>query len=426
MSYDGTDQIPGSGDPYQAAGPGPHGQPVGQAATRELVRDPYSRLGGVASGLAHYLGLDVSIVRLGFVLFTIFSSGAGLIVYLLAWLVVPRAEYWPPVSGARPIRSITGREVGIGMAVLGALLFLFFSGGGTAQILVPVLLVAGGVWLLRQPDAIGGDGTSLAGQDPFAGPLAYPAPDEATRVAEDLDPTLTGDPFADDPFSSPGAPQPIDTIAEPRPVAAAAPTTTRGGRMAPGTPVPPRRRRWRRVVLALFFLFILIPGLLIALVIGLILGNGININAGFDSVYRPDSISDIPTTIDQDAGAILLDLTSLDPDDFVVPEVPEAPEAPDAPGGAELPTPPEPPELPDLPELPVPIAIDMGFGEVRVVVPEGLDIEVVAQADLGDVEVFDEFEEGIDNEVTYRSDESPVIELEIDLGAGDITVERAS
>lgn len=414
MSYDGTDQIPGSGDPYQTAGPGPQSRPVGQVATRELVRDPYSRLGGVASGLAHYLGLDVSIVRLGFVLFTIFSSGAGLIVYLLAWLVVPRAQYWPPVTGARPVRSITAREIGIGMAVLGALLFLFFSGGGTAQILVPVLLVAGGVWLLRQPDAAAGGDSSMAGQDPFTAPLAYPAPDEATRVAEDLDPTLTGDPFADDPFTSPIAPQPSDTIAEPRPTI----TTPPSHGPAPGSPVPPRRRRWRRVLLAFLFIFVLIPLLLIALVIGLILGNGIDINGGFDSVYRPESLEDLPDTIEQDAGEILLDLTLIDPDEFTAPEAPDAPPAPDAPGGS------ADADLPEVPELPIPIDIEMGFGEVRVIVPDDLAVEVEADAGVGDVDVFGQSQEGFGNGVSYDSDDDPVIRLDVELGAGQVSVER--
>lgn len=420
MSYDGTDQIPGSGDPYQAAGPGPQGRPVGQVATRELVRDPYSRLGGVASGLSHYFGLDVSIVRLGFVLFTFFS-GIGLIVYLLAWLVVPRAQYWPPTTGARPIRSITAREIGIGMAVLGSLLFLFFSGGGTARVLVPALLVAGGVWLLRQPDPIVGGDQSFAGPGPFTGPLAYPAPDEATRVAENADPTLVGDPVAGDPFINPVAPQPSDTIALPLPMPQPPAFATAAAGPATGAPVPPRRRRWRRLLLAFLFIFVLIPLLLIALLVGLILGNGINIDGGFDSVYRPESIGDLPSTIDQDAGEILLDLTALDLDEFTAPDAPPAPDAPAGAGDVDL------PDLPDLPDpaiLPIPIEIDMGLGEVRVIVPEGLAIEVEAQAGLGDVSVFTESEEGIDNEVTYDGDDDPVIRLDIELGAGEVAVER--
>ena len=143
MSNDGNQQLSRPGPPPT----------TGSAPVRRLVRDPQTRLGGVASGLAHYLGIDVSLVRLAFVLTTLFS-GAGLIVYLLAWLVVPKAEQWPPLDAPTPGRSITSREAGIGLAILGLLVVLFVNGGSTAQVVVPVLLVAGGVWLLRQPEIV--------------------------------------------------------------------------------------------------------------------------------------------------------------------------------------------------------------------------------------------------------------------------------
>ena len=119
-------------------------------AARRLVRDPYTRLGGVASGLSHHYGVDVSLVRLAFVLFT-FVSGFGLLVYVLAWLIIPRAEYWPPSGAPQPLRSITSREFGTGIVILAVLMGLFFSGGTFSQVLVPLLLVAGGLWLLLQP-----------------------------------------------------------------------------------------------------------------------------------------------------------------------------------------------------------------------------------------------------------------------------------
>ncbi len=58
---------------------------------KRLYRDPENRmLGGVCSGLAHYLGVDVVIVRLVFVL--LLFTGVGVIVYLILWVVTPEAN----------------------------------------------------------------------------------------------------------------------------------------------------------------------------------------------------------------------------------------------------------------------------------------------------------------------------------------------
>lgn len=48
-------------------------------------------LGGVASGLADYFKVDPTLVRLGFIVATIVSSGAFLVLYLIMWLVIPAA-----------------------------------------------------------------------------------------------------------------------------------------------------------------------------------------------------------------------------------------------------------------------------------------------------------------------------------------------
>lgn len=46
------------------------------------------KIAGVAGGLAEYLNVDVILVRLIWVL-TLFLGGAGVFVYLIAWLIVP-------------------------------------------------------------------------------------------------------------------------------------------------------------------------------------------------------------------------------------------------------------------------------------------------------------------------------------------------
>lgn len=47
------------------------------------------KIGGVCGGIAEYFNIDASIVRLAWIILTIFTSGAGLIAYLIAWMVIP-------------------------------------------------------------------------------------------------------------------------------------------------------------------------------------------------------------------------------------------------------------------------------------------------------------------------------------------------
>jgi phage shock protein C len=57
--------------------------------TKRLYRKPEGQIvAGVCTGLADYLGVDVTIIRLVFAALTVFG-GAGVLLYLIAWLVVP-------------------------------------------------------------------------------------------------------------------------------------------------------------------------------------------------------------------------------------------------------------------------------------------------------------------------------------------------
>lgn len=48
-------------------------------------------LAGVCGGLADYFKIDSSLVRIVFVLLTLFG-GSGILIYLILWLVIPREE----------------------------------------------------------------------------------------------------------------------------------------------------------------------------------------------------------------------------------------------------------------------------------------------------------------------------------------------
>ncbi len=57
---------------------------------KKLFRNEHDKMiAGIASGLADYLQVEVTIIRLLFVLSTIFMAGAGLIAYIIIWIIVP-------------------------------------------------------------------------------------------------------------------------------------------------------------------------------------------------------------------------------------------------------------------------------------------------------------------------------------------------
>ena len=62
-------------------------------SSKKLFRDREDRfLAGVASGLAHYFDMDVIWMRLLFIIATVFTSGFGLITYIVLWIVTPEAK----------------------------------------------------------------------------------------------------------------------------------------------------------------------------------------------------------------------------------------------------------------------------------------------------------------------------------------------
>lgn len=65
---------------------------VVQESPKRLVRLRDDRMiGGVCSGVATYLGVDVTLVRLVTVLGAIFGFGSFIVAYVVAWILVPEA-----------------------------------------------------------------------------------------------------------------------------------------------------------------------------------------------------------------------------------------------------------------------------------------------------------------------------------------------
>lgn len=57
---------------------------------KRMKRSSDKMIAGVCAGIAEYLGWDVSLVRIAYVLLSIFSAGfPGLLVYIVLWFVLP-------------------------------------------------------------------------------------------------------------------------------------------------------------------------------------------------------------------------------------------------------------------------------------------------------------------------------------------------
>ncbi len=62
---------------------------------KKLYRSHDKILGGVLGGLADYINVDKTLVRLVYVLISLFSAGfPGLLAYIIAWIIIPEEPYY--------------------------------------------------------------------------------------------------------------------------------------------------------------------------------------------------------------------------------------------------------------------------------------------------------------------------------------------
>ncbi|MDD4490327.1 hypothetical protein SDC9_73368 [bioreactor metagenome] len=59
---------------------------------KKLRRSKDQMIAGVCAGIAEYMGLDTTLVRVGYVLLSILSAGfPGTLLYIILWLVMPKS-----------------------------------------------------------------------------------------------------------------------------------------------------------------------------------------------------------------------------------------------------------------------------------------------------------------------------------------------
>ncbi len=65
---------------------------IDETMSNKLRRSADKKIAGVCGGIADFLGIDPTLVRIIYLLATIFTAFSGCIVYLILWAVMP--DYW--------------------------------------------------------------------------------------------------------------------------------------------------------------------------------------------------------------------------------------------------------------------------------------------------------------------------------------------
>ncbi|WP_429520272.1 PspC domain-containing protein [Rhodococcus sp. BE178] len=122
--------------------------------TRPIRLPAHGHIAGVAAGIGHRYGIDPVLVRVAFVVSTIFG-GAGIVLYLACWLLLSK-----PGDQVSPAESLLGRgqssQSGTKTVVLLVALAIAASTLGPIGVgmggsgLISFALMLGGLWLLYQ------------------------------------------------------------------------------------------------------------------------------------------------------------------------------------------------------------------------------------------------------------------------------------
>jgi phage shock protein PspC (stress-responsive transcriptional regulator) len=458
------------------AAPGtPPPPPVPPPPRPPLRRPREGRLiAGVAAGVAEHVGMDVAIVRILFVVATIFTSGFGIAAYAVAWILMPEASPDEPGRPSAPIRrDIAGRDplfwVGIGALVLGVV-WLLDRGGGFGPfgpflrpdrgLLVPLVLIAFGIALWRASDDRRRPSASRYDVPQPTAPVwsqtapAVPARGSTQETTVNQDPSRPPDPEADrdtvtlPPVGGSGPPPPgsgASQSALPPPGFSPPPEapTARGGGWTP-PPTPPREGSVlvrSTVGLALVTAGVLwllrvadvitlgtgriLAAALLVVGLGLLVGTVVGRGRGLIAIglvllplvivaellhpmsfelgefrqgvgehaVTPTSIAELEASYQLGAGTLTLDLSAL--------------------------------ELTDRYE----VSAQVGFGELVVVVPADVSVEVTGQVAGGEFTAFGRSSDGLAVSRTVIDevdDAEGVLVLDAQVAFGEIDVRRAA
>jgi phage shock protein PspC (stress-responsive transcriptional regulator) len=370
---------------------------------------------GVCAGVARHLGVDPVVVRVAVAVLTIIG-GAGLILYVAAWVLVPsddaaqsHASEWFNLGRNEPQVRTIGLAVAAVVAALSALGDAAWDGWGRGGgwPLLPVLVVVLVVLAVRSRRQERRDAARAAGWTPPPGtPAAAAVPPVAPPGAPVPPP---GTPAAGRPPFPPPPPPP----AEPRSMALPVLTLSTGAIALAVTYLTGAADDW--TTYAAVALGVVTVGLLVGTFVGrtgplvplgvllaLVLAAGTIAPDGRWGVQerRPVLAAGVDAEYRHGMGAFELDLSGVrDPQSLLGRTV----------------------------------QVDSGFGETRVIVPDDLPVRVESRVRAGELDVLDRSVDGTGIVlVVDRRDDTispagtpggPVLTLEVEHDLGRILVE---
>lgn len=426
-----TDDTTGAAADAGSAGSTPFAPPA--AGRGPLRRSRHDRvLAGVATGLARWLGIDPVLVRVLFVVLAIFG-GSGILLYVIGWLFIPlegeqRSEAEQLLdrhrlddSSAKLPPWLVIPAVIIGVIVLGSIVSAGPWGGWWSTGGWILLLTCGGVvlWLMNRDGLMPG---ATAASPPQ--PVAEPAPAGFARggAGEYPDygehPTLVAPapPSSPPPSTPPPPPAPAkpmsylgaatlslaiivvgvlsalsigDVVAIEPAVIMAAGLGVLGLGLIVGT-------LFGR---ALWLLSLAIP-LAVATVLVALVPTGISLGDGIGSrTWRPATVVTAVVPHKLSIGEAQLDLSQLQP--------------------------------PADPAAVIPVRVELGIGELTVVLPSSMNVRLDASVGAGELRIAGRPEvSGLDNQVQVllpaaTGQPAPTIELTTITSIGTTEVSRA-
>jgi phage shock protein PspC (stress-responsive transcriptional regulator) len=369
---------------------------------KRLLRSRDDRvLAGVAGGIANYLDLDPTLVRVGFVAAVLFG-GLGIVAYLVLAIVTPNDDGTGAPVDDRPspwlvVLAVLAVLILLPGPFLGPLFGPFHWGWWWGGSLWLILLAAGAVWLFL----------TLRGRDRDSSPEEQPPTEETARMAEE-----TTAPTAEQPTRRAEAAGSRDrghrvlrglaiavlvvaavTAACCVAAISAWATATGHGAIIAGVVIAigavlavaafTGEARWR---------WLIAPALVLALPAGAVAAGDVRFDGGIgERDYRPTSAAQVPADgYSLGVGHLVLDLRGL----------------------------------PWHRDQVLDLETDMGLGQTVVSVPSDVCVQAEASASAGDVFVRGQRSSGIDAEVVDSPPQgtAPRLVLDSELDAGQIVV----
>jgi phage shock protein PspC (stress-responsive transcriptional regulator) len=361
-----------------------HTPPRDEAPARRLVRVRDGRwLGGVAAGLGRYFDVNPLVYRIAFAALA-FAGGTGILLYLAAWLVIPAEdrEESTAVQALREHRDRPWLLLGVGLLLFAAVLILSEADlwTGLGNVWLAALLAGAALlwWHLAHRDEEPPARSAAAAPGGDASPAAVEAAPRRRKpslVAPVLGALLAA-------AGTLGLLHVLDVYDVDVALALAVAVAGTGLAIAVGAFTGFRVSGLVGVGLVLLAAF----GFAAALPVSISEGVG-------DKLERPLSAATLERSYEYGIGDFELDLTNV-----------------------------------ELSEGVTRVDVSLGIGELLVVVPDDVALDIDAHAGAGEVIVLGSMDDGLgaDRELVLPGpdDDSPVLVLDAGVGFGQVEVRR--